>query len=66
MVNKIGKTAGHVWEFLNKSGETTLTQLTKNVEGSTNAIHQAIGWLAREDKLHLVKKGKSLKISVKG
>jgi len=56
MIKSIGDTAGKVWKFLNQKGEATLNQLKKGVNADPNLILQAIGWLAREDKLCIEKK----------
>ena len=56
MIPKIGETAGKVWEFLEEKGEATMTQIKKGVKADPNLILQAIGWLAREDKLQIQKK----------
>jgi hypothetical protein len=56
MIPKIGETAGKVWKFLEDKGEANLTQMKKGVKADPNLILQAIGWLAREDKLQIEKK----------
>ena len=56
MIPKIGQTAGMVWKFLEDKGEANLTQLKKGVKADPNLVLQAIGWLAREDKLQIQKK----------
>jgi len=53
---KIGEAAGKVWKFLEENGEANLTQIKKGVKEDPNLILQAIGWLAREDKLQIEKK----------
>ena len=65
MVNLIGETAGKVWSFLDKHGEANLTQIKKGLKGDANVILQAIGWLAREDKLLIEKKGRLITYSLK-
>lgn len=50
-IDQIGDTAGLVWTHLNESGPRTLSQLTKEIDAPRDVIMQAIGWLAREDKL---------------
>ena len=65
MVGEISQTAGRIWHVLQENGETTLSQLKKKVDGSTDTINQSIGWLAREDKLNIEKKGNSLKLVLK-
>ena len=56
MIDAIGETAGKVWKFLKQHDEANLNQIKKNVKADPNLILQAIGWLAREDKL-IVEKG---------
>ncbi len=65
MIYEIGETAGNIWQVLNDNGESTFAKVKKKVGGSDDILHQAIGWLAREDKLTISKKGSSVKLSVK-
>jgi len=66
MIQPIGETAGKVWRLLNENGETRLSQLKRGVEADPNLILQAIGWLAREDKLRIDKNGRYVTYSLKG
>jgi hypothetical protein len=65
MIQVIGETAGKVWKFLNEKGEANLTQLKKGVKADPNLILQAIGWLAREDKLQINKKERFITYTLK-
>jgi Winged helix-turn-helix domain (DUF2582) len=65
MIQPIGDTAGKVWRLLNENGEASLSQLKSGVNVDPNLILQAIGWLAREDKLHIQKKGRYITYSLK-
>ncbi len=65
MTHEIGEVAGKIWQFLSENGESTFAQVKKKVRGSAELLHQAIGWLAREAKLHIQKKGSSFKLSLK-
>jgi hypothetical protein len=67
MIQSIGDTAGKVWNFLNENGkgETNLSQLKKGVNADPNLILQAIGWLAREDKLRIEKKARHITYALK-
>jgi hypothetical protein len=65
MTNAIGETAGKVWRFLDQKGEATLNQMKKGIKANPNLILQAIGWLAREDKLQIEKKDRYLIYSLK-
>jgi hypothetical protein len=66
MIQSIGETAGKMWKFLNEKGEANIIDLIKGVEADSGLILQAIGWLAREDKLRIEKKGPYLIYSLKG
>lgn len=55
----IGDVAGRVWQYLDQHGPTTLTKLVKEVEAPRDSIMQAVGWLAREDKLLFDANGRS-------
>jgi len=65
MIHSIGETAGKVWTFLNEKGEATLSQLKKGVKADPTLILQGIGWLARENKLRIEKKGRYITYSLK-
>lgn len=65
MINAIGETAGKVWHFLDEAGEANLNQIKKGVKADPNLILQAIGWLAREDKLIIEKKGRFVTYALK-
>jgi len=66
LIQSIGETAGKVWEFLNEKGEANIIQLMQGVEADAGLILQAIGWLAREDKISIEKKGVYVIYSLKG
>jgi Winged helix-turn-helix domain (DUF2582) len=65
MIPNIGETAGKVWKFLEEKDEATLTQIKKAVKADPNLILQAIGWLAREDKLQIEKKERYITYTLK-
>jgi len=65
MIQSIGDTAGKVWKLLNEKGEATLSQLKRGVKVDPNLILEAIGWLAREDKLRIEKKARYVIYSLK-
>ena len=61
----IGQMAGAIWYVLNTHGELSLAQLKKAVEGKSPIFDWAIGWLAREAKVVLTPKKRSLSIRLK-
>ncbi len=64
MKEHIGETAGKVWQALSEHGELDLPRLTKLVQENEKAIYQALGWLAREDKIDLHIKGNRTMITL--
>ncbi len=65
MIYQIGEAAGKVWMFLKQNGESNLNQLKKGIKADPNLILQAIGWLAREDKLRIEKEGRFITYALK-
>ena len=65
MIHQIGEIAGKVWMFLEQNGESNLNQLKKGLKADPNVTLQAIGWLAREDKLRIEKKGRFVTYALK-
>jgi len=65
MQEKIGLTAGAIWQALNKQGELPLAQLQKEVNGKAPVFDWAIGWLAREEKIVITPEKRSFRIRTK-
>lgn len=63
-IAQIGETAGLVWQVLDENGPLTLTKLVKSVDAPRDLVLQAIGWLAREDKLVIEENGRSKTVSL--
>lgn len=64
-VEQIGEVAGAVWHHLNENGPRSLSQLAKDVDAPRDVIMQAIGWLAREDKLSIEEEGRSKVVALR-
>jgi predicted transcriptional regulator len=60
----IGNTAGKVWTFLRKSGESSLTAIERGVGAPKPLVCMAIGWLAREGKIALRQDKRTLQLSL--
>ena len=58
-VAHIGETAGVVWTILAENGPLSMAKLVKAVGGPRDTIMQALGWLAREDKIWIEEEGRS-------
>jgi len=64
-VAQIGETAGTVWHVLSENGPLTMTNLVKMVGQPQSAVMLAVGWLAREDKIHFEDKGRTRVVSLR-
>lgn len=61
MKERIGETAGNIWSILKERREVDIAQLPRILKDKTVVAYQALGWLAREDKVkYRVKAGKTL------
>ncbi|MCE5267042.1 MAG: winged helix-turn-helix domain-containing protein [Planctomycetaceae bacterium] len=63
-VTRIGQTAGAVWQALSTDGPMTVAKLIKAVDEPRDTVMQAIGWLAREDKVFFAKDGRTQTVSL--
>ena len=66
MNEEIGAVAGAIWRILDANGEMTLPKLKKEVMAEGALFDWAIGWLAREDKIELMRDKRSIRIWLKG
>ncbi|HEX4142163.1 MAG TPA: winged helix-turn-helix domain-containing protein [Pirellulales bacterium] len=60
----IGDAAGQVWHYLHEHGPTSLSRLVRDVDVPRDVVMQAIGWLAREDKLTIDEESRSKIVSL--
>lgn len=51
MKEKIGETAGEIWIVLKEKKELDISQLPRLLKEKSVIVYQAVGWLAREDKI---------------
>ena len=65
LLEEIGETAGSVWRALESKGPQSPAALKKNVKASGDLVLMAVGWLAREEKLALEQKGRTLLLRLK-
>ncbi|MEJ2542662.1 MAG: winged helix-turn-helix domain-containing protein [Calditrichaceae bacterium] len=64
MINNIGKTAGQVYQVLEKNDTSTVAKLKTATKANDFILSAAIGWLARENKIQINQSGKSVKVSL--
>jgi hypothetical protein len=60
----VGLAAGDVYRFLAANGPASVSQLKKGTGHKDAIVNQAIGWLAREDKIVRETQGKTVRWSV--
>lgn len=58
MQDRIGEVAGEVWDVLEEEGESSVSAIVKSLDAPRSRVHMAVGWLAREDKLEFIDKGR--------
>lgn len=58
-VTYIGDTAGVVWKVLTTEGPMSMAKLVKAADEPRDTVMQALGWLAREDKISIEEEGRS-------
>ena len=64
-VAHIGETAGLVWAILSENGSLSMAKLVKAVGEPRDVVMQALGWLAREDKISIDEEGRSRIVSLR-
>ena len=56
MKTKIGEMAGRVWNVLGEKESIAVSTLPQILKEKGEIVYQALGWLAREDKIDFRKK----------
>jgi hypothetical protein len=60
-----GVNAGMVWEGLNQNGPSTIDNIAKATGLRRELVYGALGWLGREDKIAVERRGRTLVFSLK-
>lgn len=59
-----GDKAGIVWRALNQNGPGTIADLAKATGLRREEIYSALGWLGRENKIAVEKRGRAMVFSL--
>jgi hypothetical protein len=59
-----GTSAGIVWEVLNKNGPSNIDNLMKVTGLRRELVYGALGWLGRENKITVERRGRALIFSL--
>ena len=65
MSESIGQVAGVLWHRLDRGGPSSLTKIAKDSDIDIKQLQRALGWLAREDKVDVMVKGRTEIVSLK-
>jgi hypothetical protein len=60
-----GMNAGIVWKALNKNGPSNIGDLLKATSMSREEVYGALGWLGRENKIVMDRRGRAMIFSLK-
>lgn len=60
----IGEAAGAVWRHLCENGRAPLAKLPQQTALSRDLCLQAVGWLARENKLRFLEEGRTRQVEL--
>jgi len=61
---EMGTAAGDIYRFLETHGPATISQLKRGTGHKDAVVNQAIGWLAREDKVVREAEGRAVRWSL--
>lgn len=64
MQHEIGEAAGAIWRALDEAGEATLARLKQSTNLADQMLLLALGWLAREGKVRLLRERRTLKVQL--
>ena len=64
MKEKIGELAGNIWSALRNKKEVNVSELPNILNDKPVLVYQALGWLAREDKINYHVKGRKILVSL--
>lgn len=65
LIAQIGHTAGVIWKVLAESGPLSMARLVKAVGKPRDTVMQALGWLAREDKIQIEEEKRTRIVSLR-
>lgn len=63
--DQIGYSAGQIYNYLHNNGEVSFSKMKKELDLNGNFADLGLGWLAREDKIEISKKGASVNVRLK-
>lgn len=65
LIERVGETAGVIWRTLSANGSMTIAKVVKAAAQPRDTAMLALGWLAREDKIHIEDDGRKRIVSLR-
>ena len=65
LMEEIGTSAGEIYNYFDVNGTVTFSKMKKDLDLKGNFADLGLGWLARENKVNITKKGTSVSVSLK-
>jgi Mn-dependent DtxR family transcriptional regulator len=62
--DEIGEIAGRIWRTLGEKEKVRVSQLPEILKLKSDVVYQALGWLARENKINYNVKGSQTYVSL--
>jgi hypothetical protein len=62
---EFGVKAGLVWEALNKNGPSTIGDISQATSIRRELVYGALGWLGRENKITVERRGRAMVFSLR-
>ena len=64
VTDQVGVTAGEIWQLLSTSSGISMAKIAKQVDAPRDLVMQAVGWLARENKIQIIENKRVKTISL--
>ncbi len=65
LIEQIGDAAGLVWRLLHENGPMSVARLVQAAGQPRDVVMQALGWLAREDKITIEEQRRTRIVSLR-
>lgn len=63
-VERMGHTAGQIWNILDREGPMSIAALVKRLGVPRDHVMEGVGWLGREGKITITEEGRSRLIAL--
>ena len=64
-IERIGCAAGDIWQLLEVEGPLSINRIINGIDAPRDVVMQALGWLARENKISIADDSRSRVVTLK-